>query len=100
MEPAEYNSLKKSSEIMELQEQKNKELEEIHEKSKLKNITLRIAIDESISALRWILNEFLYSPRKSFEDIMDGREQRLRGVGFLLIFFSGCMLIIDGMFAE
>lgn len=93
------NRLQRADEIMEIQRQKNLELAEQHERAKVKNITLRVAIDESIAALQWVMNELVYSPQKSLEGIMDGREQRLRGIGFLLIFFSSALLIIDGIVA-
>jgi hypothetical protein len=75
--------------IMRHQELENAEGERLHRESRLKNLTLRKAVQEASDALYWLLDESMHSPTSIAKGL------RLRGTGLLLVFVASILLLID-----
>lgn len=80
--------------IIRAQNRQNRELEEQREAARIKNITLNGSILEAIEAGRWLIEDAIHSTNL-FESL--SQENRLRGLGFLLIFCSLLFLLSDSL---
>jgi len=80
-----------AKDIIRIQEEQNRVLKEQHEKSRLRNMSIRSCIDEGTNALRWLLEDAIHDPN-ALESIQEG--QRLRGLGILCIVVSAIFLVV------
>jgi hypothetical protein len=86
-----YDRMLSPEDIMRHQEIENAERERLHHESRLRNLTLRKAVQEASEAMTWILDESMHAPAT----IVTGL--RLRGMGILLVFLASILLLIDAL---
>jgi hypothetical protein len=84
-----YDRMIPPEDIMRHQELENAERERLHRESRLKNLTLRKAVQEASEAMSWLLEESMHAPASIVRGL------RLRGVGILLVFLASVLLLID-----
>ena len=84
-----------SAEIIQNQENANKIAEEIYNNSKVQNITLRTAVQDMGTTVEGLWQDlFLNTPEKDIKTLLTS-DNRLRGIGFMLLIASSSLLLID-----
>lgn len=83
-----------SADIISMQNEKNREMSENYESSKLQNITLDAAIKDMGDATKGILDDLLGSGESlGLWDIVS-KDNRLRGLGMIFMLTSSVVLLI------
>ena len=86
-----------SAEIIQNQENANKIAEEIYNNSKVQNITLRTAVQDMGTTIEGLWQDlFLNTPEKDIKTLLTS-DNRLRGIGFMLLIASSSLLLIDAV---
>ena len=86
-----------SAEIIQNQENANKIAEEIYNNSKVQNITLRTAVQDMGTTVEGLWQDlFLNTPEKDIKTLLTS-DNRLRGLGFMLLIASSSLLLIDAV---
>ena len=86
-----------SAEIIQNQENANKIAEEIYNNSKVQNITLRTAVQDMGTTVEGLWQDlFLNTPEKDIKTLLTS-DNRLRGIGFMLLIASSSLLLIDAV---
>lgn len=86
-----------SAEIIQNQENANKIAEEIYNNSKVQNITLRTAVQDMGTTVEGLWQDlFLNTPEKDVKTLLTS-DNRLRGIGFMLLIASSSLLLIDAV---
>lgn len=90
------DNLVPSADIIAMQKEKNKEMEEEYEASKIKNITLETAIKDIGDAVKGILEGILGNGEEEALGLWEifSKDNRLRGLGLLFILISSVVLFI------
>lgn len=92
-----YNRLLPAEDIMRLQLLHNNALAETHEASRMKNLSVRRAIQEGSDALRWLLEDAMHLPpgESLLASLTEGT--RMRGLGILIVAFAVVCLAVDAL---
>jgi hypothetical protein len=80
--------------IMRIQDRQNRELEKAYRDARIESMTLRGAVAESVEAGRWFLDESVHGFSDTDLRTELTMQNRLRGLGLLLIFVASTMLVV------
>lgn len=86
-------SLAPSADIIAMQNEKNREVEEDYEDSKIVNITPEIAFKDMADAMNGIFDDIMGTEALGFWAIIS-KDNRLRGLGMIFVLMSASILFI------
>lgn len=88
-----------SADIIAVQKEKNMQIEEDYEASKLRNITPEIVFKDMADAIQGIFDDIMGTEALGFWATIS-KDNRLRGLGMIFIFMSASILFIKAVTAR